>query len=75
MNRKPCMRYVTLLAWILFPFMAGTAPEATAQETGQTPGEDELRSRLEKLEDELRAMRESEMWRAGAAVRALRPGS
>ena len=27
----------------------------------------------EKLEAELRAMRESEMWRAGAAVRALRP--
>jgi ketol-acid reductoisomerase len=27
----------------------------------------------EKLEVELRAMRESEMWRAGAAVRALRP--
>ncbi|MBL7200530.1 MAG: ketol-acid reductoisomerase [Anaerolineae bacterium] len=28
----------------------------------------------ERLEQELRAMRESEMWRAGAAVRALRPG-
>jgi ketol-acid reductoisomerase len=28
----------------------------------------------EKLEVELCAMRESEMWRAGAAVRALRPG-
>jgi len=27
----------------------------------------------EKLDAELRAMRESEMWRAGAAVRALRP--
>jgi ketol-acid reductoisomerase len=27
----------------------------------------------EKLEDELRAMRESEMWQAGAAVRLLRP--
>ncbi len=27
----------------------------------------------ERLEDELRAMRESEMWRAGAAVRSLRP--
>jgi ketol-acid reductoisomerase len=27
----------------------------------------------EKLEVELREMRESEMWRAGAAVRALRP--
>ncbi len=29
----------------------------------------------EKLEAELREMRESEMWRAGAAVRALRPES
>ena len=29
----------------------------------------------EKLEVELRAMRESEMWQAGAAVRSLRPGS
>jgi ketol-acid reductoisomerase len=29
----------------------------------------------EKLEVELRAMRESEMWRAGAAVRSLRPGN
>jgi ketol-acid reductoisomerase len=29
----------------------------------------------EKLEVELREMRESEMWRAGAAVRALRPGN
>jgi ketol-acid reductoisomerase len=29
----------------------------------------------EKLEAELREMRESEMWRAGAAVRSLRPGS
>jgi ketol-acid reductoisomerase len=29
----------------------------------------------EKLEAELREMRESEMWQAGAAVRALRPGS
>jgi len=28
-----------------------------------------------RLEDELRAMRESEMWRAGAAVRSLRPDS
>jgi ketol-acid reductoisomerase len=28
----------------------------------------------EKLEAELRVMRESEMWRAGAAVRSLRPG-
>jgi ketol-acid reductoisomerase len=28
----------------------------------------------EKLEVELREMRESEMWRAGAAVRSLRPG-
>jgi ketol-acid reductoisomerase len=28
----------------------------------------------EKLEAELREMRESEMWRAGAAVRSLRPG-
>jgi ketol-acid reductoisomerase len=27
----------------------------------------------EKLEDELKAMRESEMWQAGAAVRSLRP--
>ncbi|HJR81768.1 MAG TPA: ketol-acid reductoisomerase [Anaerolineales bacterium] len=27
----------------------------------------------EKLDEELRAMRESEMWQAGAAVRALRP--
>ncbi|MCU0520621.1 MAG: ketol-acid reductoisomerase [Anaerolineae bacterium] len=27
----------------------------------------------ERLEDELRAMRESEMWQAGAAVRSLRP--
>jgi ketol-acid reductoisomerase len=27
----------------------------------------------EKLDEELRAMRESEMWRAGAAVRSLRP--
>jgi ketol-acid reductoisomerase len=27
----------------------------------------------EKLEEELRAMRESEMWQAGAAVRSLRP--
>jgi len=27
----------------------------------------------EKLEAELRAMRESEMWQAGAAVRSLRP--
>jgi ketol-acid reductoisomerase len=27
----------------------------------------------EKLEEELRAIRESEMWRAGAAVRSLRP--
>jgi len=27
----------------------------------------------EKLEDELREMRESEMWQAGAAVRGLRP--
>ncbi|MBN1584376.1 MAG: ketol-acid reductoisomerase, partial [Anaerolineae bacterium] len=27
----------------------------------------------EKLEEELRAMRESEMWSAGAAVRSLRP--
>jgi ketol-acid reductoisomerase len=29
----------------------------------------------EKLEAELREMRESEMWQAGAAVRSLRPGS
>jgi ketol-acid reductoisomerase len=29
----------------------------------------------EKLDAELREMRESEMWRAGAAVRSLRPGS
>jgi ketol-acid reductoisomerase len=29
----------------------------------------------EKLEAELREMRESEMWRAGAAVRSLRPGN
>ncbi len=29
----------------------------------------------EKLEVELREMRESEMWQAGAAVRSLRPGS
>ena len=29
----------------------------------------------ERLEAELREMRESEMWRAGAAVRALRPES
>jgi len=29
----------------------------------------------EKLEVELREMRESEMWRAGAAVRALRPSN
>jgi len=29
----------------------------------------------EKLEVELREMRESEMWRAGAAVRSLRPGN
>jgi ketol-acid reductoisomerase len=28
----------------------------------------------EKLEAELREMRESEMWQAGAAVRSLRPG-
>ncbi len=28
---------------------------------------------MEKLEAELKVMRESEMWRAGAAVRALRP--
>ncbi len=28
----------------------------------------------EKLDAELREMRESEMWQAGAAVRALRPG-
>jgi ketol-acid reductoisomerase len=28
----------------------------------------------EKLEAELRELRESEMWRAGAAVRSLRPG-
>jgi ketol-acid reductoisomerase len=28
----------------------------------------------EKLEAELKVMRESEMWRAGAAVRSLRPG-
>jgi ketol-acid reductoisomerase len=27
----------------------------------------------EKLDEELRAMRESEMWQAGAAVRSLRP--
>jgi ketol-acid reductoisomerase len=27
----------------------------------------------EKLEVELKAMRESEMWKAGAAVRSLRP--
>jgi ketol-acid reductoisomerase len=27
----------------------------------------------ERLEEELREMRESEMWRAGAAVRSLRP--
>ena len=27
----------------------------------------------EKLEEELRAMRESEMWRTGATVRQLRP--
>ena len=27
----------------------------------------------EKLEEELKAMRESEMWRAGRAVRSLRP--
>jgi ketol-acid reductoisomerase len=27
----------------------------------------------EKLTEELREMRESEMWRAGAAVRSLRP--
>ena len=27
----------------------------------------------EKLEEELKAMRESEMWQAGAAVRNLRP--
>jgi ketol-acid reductoisomerase len=27
----------------------------------------------EKLEVELKAIRESEMWRAGAAVRSLRP--
>jgi len=27
----------------------------------------------EKLGEELREMRESEMWRAGAAVRSLRP--
>jgi ketol-acid reductoisomerase len=27
----------------------------------------------EKLDEELRAMRESEMWKAGAAVRSLRP--
>ena len=27
----------------------------------------------EKLEEELKAMRESEMWQAGAAVRGLRP--
>jgi ketol-acid reductoisomerase len=27
----------------------------------------------EKLDEELREMRESEMWRAGAAVRSLRP--
>jgi ketol-acid reductoisomerase len=27
----------------------------------------------EKLEEELKAMRESEMWQAGAAVRSLRP--
>ena len=29
----------------------------------------------ERLEEELREMRESEMWQAGAAVRSLRPGS
>jgi ketol-acid reductoisomerase len=29
----------------------------------------------EKLDEELREMRESEMWRAGAAVRSLRPSS
>jgi ketol-acid reductoisomerase len=29
----------------------------------------------EKLEEELREMRESEMWQAGAAVRSLRPGN
>lgn len=29
----------------------------------------------EKLQEELRGMRESEMWSAGAAVRSLRPGS
>jgi ketol-acid reductoisomerase len=27
----------------------------------------------EKLDEELKAMRESEMWQAGAAVRSLRP--
>jgi ketol-acid reductoisomerase len=27
----------------------------------------------ERLDEELRVMRESEMWQAGAAVRALRP--
>jgi ketol-acid reductoisomerase len=29
----------------------------------------------ERLESELRELRESEMWRAGAAVRSLRPGN
>ena len=29
----------------------------------------------EKLAEELREMRESEMWSAGAAVRSLRPGN
>ena len=33
-----------------------------------------LESRLDVLEAELREMRESEMWQAGAAVRSLRPG-
>jgi 2-oxoglutarate ferredoxin oxidoreductase subunit alpha len=40
---------------------------------GPIPLPDEILPELQKLDEELREMRESEMWQAGAAVRSLRP--
>ncbi len=57
MKWKPFIQIEGFFAWLIFIAVVGVVPAAPAQETEQTPGEDDLRIRLERLEKEMEAER------------------